>query len=99
MQAFGLEEKWLQEIKSILKLYPEIKLAKIYGSRAIAAQRANSDIDIVIYGEGINHKICLKLKDQLEEETKIPLFFDITHYESISNEALKEHIDNYALEI
>lgn len=99
MLEFGLEEKWLQEIKSILKRYPEIKISKIYGSRATSSHRAGSDIDIVIYGEDINRKTCLSLKDKLEEESNIPYFFDISHYESISNAALKEHIDNYAKEI
>jgi len=54
-------------------------MTKIYGSRATLSHRAGSDIDIVIYGKDINRKICLKLKDKLEEETGIPFFFDITH--------------------
>jgi len=99
MQAFGLEDRWIKEIRVILQSYPEIKTAKIYGSRAKAEHKIASDIDIVIYGDDINYKTCLKLKDKLEEETSIPYFFDITHYESISNDALKEHIDTYALEI
>ena len=33
------------------------------------------------------------------EESSIPYFFDITHYESISNSDLKEHIDTWAREI
>lgn len=96
MLEFGLDEKYIQEIKSILKIYPEIKLAKIYGSRALGTSKANSDIDLVIYGENIDRKICLHLKDKLEEESSIPYFFDITHYESISNSDLKEHIDTWA---
>jgi predicted nucleotidyltransferase len=96
MLEFGLDEKYIQEIKSILKNYREIKLAKIYGSRALGTSKANSDIDLVIYGENIDRKICLSLKDKLEEESSIPYFFDITHYESISNNDLKEHIDAWA---
>lgn len=33
---------------------------------------------------------------EAEEESSVPYFFDITHYESISNCDLKEHIDTWA---
>ncbi|BCS96912.1 hypothetical protein DSLASN_25440 [Desulfoluna limicola] len=35
----------------------------------------------------------LELKDLLEEETLIPYFFDILHYNTLQNPALKSHID------
>jgi uncharacterized protein len=34
--------------------------------------------------------------DGLEHELPIPLYFDLTHYETIQNAHLKEHIDRYA---
>lgn len=57
-----------------------------------------SDVDLAIVGnlplEDIAH-----LKYVLEEETRIPYFFDVLSYESIVAEKLKEHVDTMGISI
>jgi hypothetical protein len=50
----------------------------------------------VIFGKKVTNEILLKLKVKLEQELPIPYSFDLTHYETIKNSELKEHINKYA---
>ncbi|MBM7571850.1 nucleotidyltransferase family protein [Aquibacillus albus] len=73
--------------------FSEIESGIIFGSRAMGNYKRGSDIDIAITGKGITSKTLYMLSDLLNEEYPLPYFFDIIHYESISNENLKDHID------
>jgi len=92
---FGISTKSYQLILDTLALFPEIERAGIYGSRALGNFKNGSDIDLVLFGSDITHQIILKLKTKLEQELPIPYYFDITHYETISNIELKKHIDQF----
>jgi uncharacterized protein len=85
----GLDVKTLDLIKSCLEKYPDIAWAKIYGSRAIGNYRRGSDIDLAFSGP-VNDAV--KLLGALDS-LPLPYLFDVTHYESLRNQALKEHID------
>jgi hypothetical protein len=43
--------------------------------------------------KAIARRIINRISDDLNEEYPLPCFFDVVHYESISNEELKRHID------
>ncbi|GGH84653.1 putative nucleotidyltransferase [Pullulanibacillus pueri] len=90
---FGLIESDLHYINVALMQFDEIKCAVIFGSRAMGNYKKGSDIDIAIKGKDITSEVLYKLSDLLNEEYPLPYFFDIIHYESISNENLKAHID------
>lgn len=91
----GLLERDFRNIYLAIKQFPEIDKVVIFGSRALGNYKKGSDIDLSIYGNGINRRTILTLSDLLNEEYPIPYFFDIIHYESINNENLKSHIDKY----
>ncbi|WP_218972993.1 nucleotidyltransferase domain-containing protein [Labilibaculum manganireducens] len=82
--------KWIKE--AVMKL-PEIQETILFGSRAIGNYKTASDVDLCIKGEKINSQIVLFLRELLEEEYSLPYFFDVIHYEKITNEELKKHID------
>ena len=90
---FGLKKQYISEISKILSKFPEIKEAIIFGSRAMGNYKRGSDIDIAIKGEKIHPTLVNRVHGTLENETYIPLFFDIVDYKRITNENLKEHID------
>jgi predicted nucleotidyltransferase len=85
----GLDAKSLGLIKSCLEKYPDIVWVKIYGSRAKGNYRHVSDIDLAFSSAVNNSSKLLGVLDNLP----LPYLFDVTHYESLKNQALKEHID------
>ncbi len=90
---YGLLERDLQWIEKAIAKYPEIEEAVIFGSRAMGNYKRGSDVDLAVKGARIDRRIINRLSDDLNEEYPLPYFFDVVHYESISNEELKRHID------
>ncbi|MFA7418396.1 MAG: restriction endonuclease subunit S [Melioribacteraceae bacterium] len=96
---YGLSIEQLTLIKKIISGYGEIEEAILFGSRAIDTYKEASDVDIAIKGANVNFSTAAKLKDQLEEETYIPFFFDIIAYNTIKSEELIKHIDTKGIVI
>lgn len=96
MERFGLPPGALDKIINLLEQFSEVKLAKIYGSRAMGTYWRGSDIDIAIYGNC--NTILGQLITQIDE-LPLPYKFDITDYNSINNLGLKEHIDRVGVVI
>lgn len=92
---YGLTEKDLMYILDGIKKYNEVDKAIIFGSRALGNYKKGSDIDLAITGEKITKNILNELNDYLNELCPLPYFFDLIHYESLLNENLKKHIDEY----
>ncbi len=90
----GLSEKHFQLIVETLK-QTDIDRAVMFGSRAKGNWRENSDIDIAVFGEGVNVGSLVAQLDELP----MPYKFDIVDYNSINSCALREHIDRVGIEI
>jgi len=86
---FGLSEQTLAAINACLQQHPEIVWAKIYGSRAKGNYERGSDIDLAFSSLTDCSAELLAALDDLPT----PYLFDVTHYESLKHEGLKEHID------
>ena len=89
---FGLSEKTLDQIKSVLKKYPEITDVLIFGSRVKNTYQPGSDIDLCLFGKNLNLEFLNKVSIELDE-LSTPYTFDVTIYEKIENQDLKSHID------
>lgn len=96
---YGLNEKQLNEIITILSTFAEIAEAILFGSRTIDTYKEASDVDIALKGDKVTASLAAKLKYQFEEDTYLPFFFDFVAYTTITNEALKEHIDTKGMSI
>jgi len=94
---FGLKEGDIEQIIQVLANCIEIKKAVVFGSRAKGNYKAGSDIDLAIWSE--NAGAVLKTDGKLNDETLLPYQFDLVNYDTINNEALKEHIDRIGIEI
>lgn len=95
----GLTQRDLAEIADTLSAFPEIEEAVLFGSRAKGNYKPGSDIDIAIKGKAIEQSCVNSLSYALNEESSLPYFFDIIHYESISEQALIDHIDRVGSQI
>lgn len=94
----GLTDSQLTLLRTLCSHYPEIEKALIFGSRAKGTYKEGSDIDLAIKGKGVSHRTVTALHSDLEDSS-LPYFVDVVAYETISNPALKEHIDRVGIEI
>lgn len=91
MNEFGLSEKTTNILTEFFQKFPEIEEVKIYGSRAKGNYKKGSDIDFALFGD-INFRLLSKISGKLDE-LPTPYKFDVTDYNTITNENLKDHID------
>ena len=95
----GLSQQDMHEIISALRRFPDIEEALLFGSRAKGNFKPGSDIDIAIKGRGIKHSSVTELSYILNEESILPYFFDIVHFEQITEQELLEHIQRVGLSL
>ena len=74
--------------------YPEIEQIVLFGSRALGNAKKGSDVDLAVVGTQVTQSLVDKLHATLEEDTLFPYFFDVVHYDALTNPALKAHIDH-----
>ena len=98
INKFGLFDTDVESIVSILKKYPKVESAYIFGSRAKGSFKKGSDVDIVLKGDALDLDTLAKISYWLNEETVLPYKFDLLIYQSIKEPALKEHIDRVGIE-
>ncbi len=90
---YGLLERDLHYMIKAFEKHSEIDKVILFGSRAMGNYKRSSDIDLAIIGDSVDTRIIAILLDDLNEEFPIPYFFDVIHYQKISNKELKKHID------
>ncbi len=91
--SFGLNESEKVLLIRILKKHIQDGSCIVYGSRAQGNYKKHSDIDLVIKNSKNQESHTLgPLKDALNE-SNFPYLVDIQFYETIKNQALKNHID------
>lgn len=88
---FGIYENTIKELHTIFQAYDSIEKAVIYGSRAKGNYKEGSDIDLTLFGN-IARQDLLEIKDKIDD-SYIPYMFDISIYNQLNSESLKEHIN------
>lgn len=81
-----------EKVLEVLKAYPAVDAALLFGSRAMGREKRGSDVDIALKGK-IDFSTLSAISYALNEQTNLPYFFDVLAYEKIENTALKAHID------
>lgn len=92
MPEFGLHDKTVAIIRQILADVPAVKKAVIYGSRAKGNFRPGSDIDLTLYGEGLDLHILGGIAARLDE-SPIPYLVDLSIFDRLDHAGLREHIE------
>ena len=87
----GLSANTVERIVSVLTHYPEIEKAVLYGSRAKGNYRNGSDIDLALFGDGINFSLLTRLDNELDD-LLLPYKFDISQFASLTHPELIDHI-------
>jgi len=95
---FGLSQTNIDNIRKVLRQFPDIEAAYLYGSRAKGNYKPSSDIDLVLKGNALNlvqlSKVLLKLDDLY-----LPNQFDVSLYHHIDNQDLIKHIERVGIDL
>jgi predicted nucleotidyltransferase len=98
MNSTGLTNEQLDLLTQVFKKHPEVQAVKLYGSRAKHTFHERSDIDLVVFGEGIDRFLIADLLLDLDD-SNLPYTVDLQSYQELKNRALIEHIDRVGLVI
>ena len=90
MDNFGLPQQTIDELLNYFKSKPEIEKVVIYGSRAKGTYHNGSDIDFAIWTK--NNENIARILSELDE-LPTPYMFDVTNYNTLSHEGMKNSID------
>ena len=93
MRDLGLVENDLQALVGVLKQFPAVEQAIIFGSRAKGTFKNGSDVDLALRGESLSFEQTSRISYLLNEETLMPYKLDVLQYETIKSPELVEHID------
>ncbi len=88
----GLSEDYLHQMQSVFVRYPHLMKVILFGSRAMGTQKEMSDVDLALVFSNDENEETSHIQYQLEEDTTIPLFFDVLNSATISSPELQEHI-------
>ena len=88
---FGVEPYIVAKLLRVLDAFPGIDRVWIYGSRARANHRKESDIDLAVDAPSLDDHQFLALKSQIED-LELIYRLDVVHLQSVSSEVLKHHI-------
>lgn len=89
---FGLSTKTIMLINGVFAKYTTIEKAIIYGSRAKGNYKNGSDIDLTLFSEDTSHNLLVTILVELDE-LLLPYTIDLSFWDDISNDKLKEHIE------
>jgi predicted nucleotidyltransferase len=95
-RKYGLLEKDIESIISVLKSNSKIESAILFGSRAIGNFKPGSDIDIALKGKDINLSDILGALYELDKLSS-PYKFDLVIYHRITENALIDHIERVGI--
>lgn len=88
---FGLQQKDIDQIKTVFAKHAGIRDAILYGSRALGTFRNASDIDLTLVTEGISFSELLQIELELDD-LLLPYKIDLSQRHLIENESLQDHI-------
>jgi predicted nucleotidyltransferase len=87
----GLSAQTVDRIVTVLAHHPEIEKAVLYGSRAKGNYRNGSDIDLTLFGDGLNFSLLTRLDNELDD-LLLPYKFDISVFADLTHPDLLDHI-------
>lgn len=88
---YGLPQSAIQQICAVLRRYPQVEQAILYGSRAKGNYKNGSDIDLTLRGADLTLNTLYKILDDLDE-LYLPYTIDLSVFNDISDPDVLEHI-------
>lgn len=89
---YGLDQEDILRINRVFEKYEAIEKAVLYGSRAKATFRDNSDIDLTLKSKDITGNDQFMIEIELDD-LLLPYKIDLSIYHRIKNQDLADHIN------
>ncbi len=96
MPEFGLPDRTVAIIRQILADFPAVKKAVIYGSRAKGNYKPGSDVDLTLFGDGLDLRTLGEISSRLDE-SPIPYQVDLSIFDRLDHMKLREHIERVGI--
>lgn len=96
MNSHGLSRQTVQRIQDVLSHHPEVRRAVLFGSRAKGTARPGSDIDLALYGDGLDWRVLGRIEDELDD-LLLPYSFSLLHHDARTDAELAAHIARVGL--
>lgn len=96
MNGHGLSRQTVERIQEVLTHHPEVGSAVLFGSRAKGTARPGSDIDLALYGEGLNWRVLGRIEDELDD-LLLPYSFSLLHHDRQTDSEVAAHIARVGL--
>lgn len=87
-----LNQTLLSQIIDVVNTRKKVNKIVLFGSRATNNAKRTSDIDLAVFGKNLSDGDVSLIRNDLEEEVKTPLKFDVVHFETLTKEGLKNDI-------
>ena len=87
----GLSERTVAQIQGVLAHFPQVEKAVLFGSRAKGVQKPASDIDLALYGTGLDWRVLGRIEDALDE-LLLPYTFSLLHHTERTDPEVAGHI-------
>jgi len=94
--AFGLSDDVIQKMQQVFAQFSNLEQVIVFGSRAKGNYKEGSDIDLALKGHALDLSTLQSLEIKLDE-LLLPYKTDMVIYNTMSNDALKEHIDRVGM--
>lgn len=96
MNWHGLSKKTVEQIQGVLTHHPEVGQAVLFGSRAKGTARPGSDIDLALYGEGLDWRVLGRIEDELDD-LLLPYTFSLLRHDARTEAEVAAHIARVGL--
>lgn len=96
MNGHGLSRPTVERIQEVLTHHPEVERAVLFGSRAKGTARPGSDIDLALYGEGLDWRVLGRIEDELDD-LLLPYTFSLMHHDIQTDAEVAAHIARVGL--
>jgi predicted nucleotidyltransferase len=97
MKKFGLDEKTINALTSVLSRNDKIEKILLYGSRAKGNFKDGSDIDLTLVAPKLDLSDLLRIEMEIDD-LLLPYKVDLSLFHQIEGQDLLEHIKRVAVE-
>jgi predicted nucleotidyltransferase len=88
----GLSTATVNRICGVFVQHQNIEKVVLYGSRAKGNYKTGSDIDLTLFGRGLNFDQMGVIASELDD-LLLPYTIDLSIFESLTHPELREHIE------